>query len=102
MHVRRRSSQFEQVVINVFRNAIEVDRRATATIARRRSATASLTVADSGRGIDRRDAHELFTPFFTTKREGRGLGLTIVQEILEQPRLPVHAAEPARAAGRSS
>ena len=31
---------------------------------------------------------ELFTPFFTTKREGRGLGLTIVQEILANHHLP--------------
>jgi two-component system sensor histidine kinase PilS (NtrC family) len=45
-----------------------------------------LSVRDSGRGIDPRNEHELFTPFFTTKRDGRGLGLTIVQEILTNHR----------------
>ena len=36
----------------------------------------------SGPGIPDAIRSELFTPFFTTKRDGRGLGLTIVQEIL--------------------
>jgi C4-dicarboxylate-specific signal transduction histidine kinase len=42
----------------------------------------ALAVADSGPGIAEAIRSELFTPFFTTKRDGRGLGLTIVQEIL--------------------
>jgi signal transduction histidine kinase len=42
----------------------------------------ALSIADTGRGIDPAARDELFTPFFTTKREGRGLGLTIVSEIL--------------------
>lgn len=41
-----------------------------------------LLIADSGRGIDPAARDEVFTPFFTTKRAGRGLGLTIVSEIL--------------------
>ena len=47
-----------------------------------------LTIGDSGPGIDDSARHELFTPFFTTKREGRGLGLTVVQEILGNHHLP--------------
>ena len=53
-----------------------------------RSAIDALTIADTGRGIDPAARDELFTPFFTTKREGRGLGLTIVSEILNNHRLP--------------
>jgi C4-dicarboxylate-specific signal transduction histidine kinase len=34
----------------------------------------------------------MFTPFFTTKREGRGLGLTIVSEILTNHHLPFSLA----------
>jgi len=72
--------QFEQVLINIVRNAAEsIGREGTIGIALRDSV---LTIADSGSGIAAEDAAELFTPFFTTKREGRGLGLTIVQEIL--------------------
>lgn len=72
--------QIEQVVLNIFRNAIEaVGREGTiqATFA-----GGTLTIADSGPGIAESTRSELFTPFFTTKRDGRGLGLTIVQEIL--------------------
>ena len=53
-----------------------------------RCSDGALTIADSGPGIDPAARDELFTPFFTTKREGRGLGLTIVQEILANHRLP--------------
>ena len=42
----------------------------------------ALTVRDSGPGISDDVRASLFTPFFTTKSDGRGLGLTIVQEIL--------------------
>jgi signal transduction histidine kinase len=73
-------SQFEQVLLNVFRNALEaVGRDGTITAAVRHGV---LTVADSGPGIADSARAELFTPFFTTKRDGRGLGLTIVHEIL--------------------
>jgi two-component system nitrogen regulation sensor histidine kinase NtrY len=72
--------QLEQVVLNIFRNAIEaVGREGTIHAS---FAGGTLTIADSGPGIAESIRSELFTPFFTTKRDGRGLGLTIVQEIL--------------------
>jgi signal transduction histidine kinase len=72
--------QLEQVVLNIFRNAIEaVGREGTIHAS---FADGVLTIADSGPGIAESIRSELFTPFFTTKRDGRGLGLTIVQEIL--------------------
>ncbi|HEX8617867.1 MAG TPA: ATP-binding protein [Thermoanaerobaculia bacterium] len=73
-------NQMEQVMLNVFRNAIEaVGRDGTIDV---HFAGGVLKVADSGPGIADAVRGELFTPFFTTKRDGRGLGLTIVQEIL--------------------
>lgn len=42
-----------------------------------------VTVQDSGPGIDRAVADRLFTPFFTTKREGMGIGLSISRTIVE-------------------
>ena len=72
--------QFEQVLINVIRNAAEsIDRNGTISLTLQQS---QLAIADTGAGISAEDQHDLFTPFFSTKREGRGLGLTIVQEIL--------------------
>jgi two-component system nitrogen regulation sensor histidine kinase NtrY len=72
--------QFEQVIVNILRNAIEaVDRDGRIDIALRDGV---LTISDSGPGIAADDHSDLFTPFFTTKRDGRGLGLSVVQEIL--------------------
>jgi len=79
-------SQIEQVVLNVLRNAMEsIGRDGAIDVAWRGRV---LTIADTGAGIDAAAREELFTPFFTTKREGRGLGLTIVQEILTNHHLP--------------
>lgn len=72
--------QFEQVLVNVLRNAIEaIDRDGTIDISLRAGV---LTIADSGPGIPDAIRDDLFTPFFSTKRDGRGLGLALVQEIL--------------------
>ncbi|HYC90226.1 MAG TPA: ATP-binding protein [Thermoanaerobaculia bacterium] len=73
-------NQIEQVVINIFRNALDAIQR-DGTI-RASLHDGVLTITDSGPGIPESARGELFTPFFTTKRDGRGLGLTIVQEIL--------------------
>ena len=73
-------AQLEQVVLNVVRNAVDATERDG-----RIEITASheaLTVGDSGPGIPDNVRGDLFTPFFSTRRDGRGLGLTIVQEIL--------------------
>jgi two-component system, NtrC family, nitrogen regulation sensor histidine kinase NtrY len=80
------ASQLEQVILNVFRNAIEAVHRDGEIRASLRDGV--LTVHDSGPGIPDSVRGALFTPFFTTKRDGRGLGLTIVQEILANHGLP--------------
>ena len=41
-------------------------------------------ITDTGCGIAEEHLHDLFTPFFTTKAEGSGLGLSIARSILEQ------------------
>jgi nitrogen fixation/metabolism regulation signal transduction histidine kinase len=84
--IRVDQSQFEQVIINVIRNAMEsIGEDGQISVSWNDGA---LAVADTGRGIDPAARDEIFTPFFTTKREGRGLGLTIVSEILTNHRLP--------------
>jgi nitrogen fixation/metabolism regulation signal transduction histidine kinase len=78
--VRIDSNQFEQVIINIIRNAAEsIEQSGTVDVIWRNFV---LSVIDSGAGISESTREELFTPFFTTKPHGRGLGLTIVQEIL--------------------
>ena len=39
-------------------------------------------MADTGAGISLQDRPQLFTPFFSTKEDGQGIGLTLVQEVL--------------------
>ena len=43
----------------------------------------SITVEDSGPGIDPENADRIFHPFFTTKSEGTGMGLSICRSIIE-------------------
>jgi signal transduction histidine kinase len=90
------ASQLEQVVLNVFRNAIEAVQRDGEIRASLHDGV--LTINDSGPGIAESARAALFTPFFTTKRDGRGLGLTIVQEILANHGLPFELRN-ARAGG---
>jgi two-component system, NtrC family, nitrogen regulation sensor histidine kinase NtrY len=79
------ANQMEQVILNVFKNAVEAVARDGAIDVTLRDGL--LTVADSGPGIADAVRNDLFTPFFTTKRDGRGLGLTLVQEILSNHEL---------------
>jgi len=44
--------------------------------------TATLILRDSEPGLSPEAAERLFTPFFSTKRDGRGLGLTLAHEVL--------------------
>jgi hypothetical protein len=80
----------EQVLLNLSRNAIEamqdtpaVDRQLTIRSLRNGSDIVEVEVADRGRGIDPQLEANLFTPFFSTKREGMGLGLHICRSIVE-------------------
>lgn len=44
----------------------------------------ALTVTDNGCGIDAENLEHIFVPFFTTKRGGSGIGMTIVRQIVTQ------------------
>ena len=75
--------QMEQVFVNILKNAVEAigeDGRITIRLGVEDRPVA--VIEDSGPGIDPEVAESLFTPFFSTKENRRGLGLTLVQEIL--------------------
>jgi signal transduction histidine kinase len=80
--------QMEQVFVNVVKNALEaVGRDGTVTLRLgTRGPRPFVTIEDSGPGLPPEARANLFTPFFTTKDNGQGLGLTLVREILEQHR----------------
>jgi len=82
--------QLQQVIINLVINAVEAmesvsDRPRELTIRSGRHDTdwVFLAVADSGIGITDADAERMFTPFFTTKSSGMGMGLSICRSIME-------------------
>jgi nitrogen fixation/metabolism regulation signal transduction histidine kinase len=79
-------NQMDQVLINVILNAAEaIDRNGLIEIrARNGIGRVELAVIDTGAGLNDETRKHLFTPFFTTKRQGQGLGLTLVREILRQ------------------
>lgn len=79
-------NQIEQVLVNVLRNAVEAigEQGTIALSLTHASGRTILSIRDSGAGLADDVLPLLFTPFFTTKRDGRGLGLTLVREILAQ------------------
>ena len=75
--------QMEQVFVNILKNAVEAigeDGRIAIRLGVEDRPFA--VVEDSGPGIDPEVAESLFTPFYSTRENRRGLGLTLVQEIL--------------------
>jgi two-component system, NtrC family, nitrogen regulation sensor histidine kinase NtrY len=81
-------AQMEQVFINLTKNALEAIGREGAITVRlsRRDGRPAVVVEDSGPGLSPEARQNLFTPFFSTKEHGQGIGLTLVQEILAQHR----------------
>ncbi len=84
--VRIDSELLEQAIINIVKNAIESilsePEREDAGITLSLEGPAGIVVADNGPGISETAATSLFTPFFSTKPSGQGLGLMFVAEIL--------------------
>ncbi len=81
--------QLQQVIINLVMNSIEAmqsltDRpRELVVRSGQRETQALVSVTDSGDGIATENADRLFTPFFTTKPSGMGMGLSICRSIME-------------------
>jgi two-component system, NtrC family, nitrogen regulation sensor histidine kinase NtrY len=77
-------AQIEQALLNVAKNGIEaIGRDGTLTFrAFARDGSRVLEIEDTGPGISPSARDQLFTPFFSTKEGGQGIGLTLVQEIL--------------------
>ncbi len=79
--------QIEQVLINLITNAAQAvelipDRRVNVSY-QQDQARVRIFIDDNGPGIDEVAAKQLFEPFYTTKKNGLGLGLSISQQIVQ-------------------
>ncbi len=82
--------QIEQVVVNLLVNAIDAVRASKQKaklididIYRTDTSDVAVTVSDNGRGLPDDVVEHLFDPFYTTKTEGMGMGLSISRTIVE-------------------
>ncbi|MCD6297036.1 MAG: PAS domain-containing protein, partial [Deltaproteobacteria bacterium] len=78
--------RFSQCLLNLYLNAIQAmeegGRLSVKSIVGPKR-TLQITVADTGKGIERHGVTKIFDPYFTTKPTGTGLGLAIVHKIVE-------------------
>ncbi len=77
---------FEWVIENLCKNAVDAmegEGRITLRVREENSRTA-IEVEDTGKGIRKKDIRNVFTPGFTTKKRGWGLGLSLAKRIVEE------------------
>lgn len=76
---------FEQVLINIVKNSAEsiADNDGRIRIETSRQ-PATITIVDNGAGISDEAADKLFSPFFSTKPNGHGIGLLFISEVLHK------------------
>ena len=80
--VKMDTSLFEQVLINVIKNAAESIDTNGQIIIRTSASPVMIEVGDTGKGISKEVETKLFTPFFSTKPNGQGIGLIFIREVL--------------------
>jgi C4-dicarboxylate-specific signal transduction histidine kinase len=80
----------EQVLVNLISNSIDAMRRVECAVRRimiraqpLQTRRVQVSVADSGPGMDRKCAARAFRPFYTTKHNGMGIGLSISHALVE-------------------
>lgn len=77
--------RIKQVLINLMINAVEASPEGEiVTVATyKQGKSLVVDVGDKGDGIPEGKMEEIFSPFYTTKKNGTGLGLTIARKIVE-------------------
>lgn len=80
-------SQMEQVIINLITNSIyalkERSEKRMFLSAYTENNRFFITISDNGKGIDTEIRDKVFLPFFTTRKDGAGIGLTLSKNIIE-------------------
>ena len=81
--------QIEQVIINIVKNAVQAlasdekdNKSLTITAMETDSGGAYISIVDNGVGIEEEALKKIFIPFFTTKKNGSGIGLSLSKQIM--------------------
>ncbi|MCH5241567.1 MAG: PAS domain-containing sensor histidine kinase [Muribaculaceae bacterium] len=76
--------QIQQVILNIVKNATEsITSKGFIQIeVIPKQEGVELTISNNGKPISHEESKQLFTPFFTTKPDGKGIGLTFVRDVL--------------------
>jgi two-component system, sporulation sensor kinase E len=84
--VRGDSERIKQCLINLIKNALEaMDKGGTVNVrARLEREFVLIQVEDTGVGMSEGQLEKAFSPFFTTKKKGYGLGLSMIKKIIEE------------------
>ena len=77
-------SLFEQVLVNIIKNSAESIGRQGHIYIRTTTHPLCLEVGDDGQGISKETEAKLFSPFFSTKPNGQGIGLIFIREVLQR------------------
>lgn len=95
------AGQLEQALLNLLKNAVEAlagasvtAPQATVTARLSRGGRLRIEVADNGPGVPQALAAHIFTPFFSTKKQGRGIGLAMVRHLVHANGGTVRYARP--------
>lgn len=84
VYISADAALLEQVIVNIVKNSAEsigADGNISISLSEK---PATLIIADNGPGISPDKADKLFTPFFTDKPTGQGIGLTFVADVLRR------------------
>ncbi|HRD81250.1 MAG TPA: ATP-binding protein [Saprospiraceae bacterium] len=87
----------EQVFINLVKNALQAMQdtsspRLTLAVTKDAAGRVEISVADNGPGIPDEVLSQIFVPFFTTKEEGSGIGLSLCRQIVHLHKGQIHVA----------
>ena len=77
--------QLKQVILNIAKNgfeAMEVGKKLRIHI-HHENEWAKIMIIDTGQGLNEKDINKVFDPFYTSKKEGTGLGLFVCKRIIE-------------------
>jgi signal transduction histidine kinase len=80
-------NQLEQVLINLIKNSIEAinDKQKgeiKILISKSETSTGKIEIIDNGKGIAEEEIEKVFLPFYTTKEQGSGIGLSLAKQII--------------------